>query len=149
MKIFKKLAYMSALAMLATGIAACSDDDDYTRAKPVPEDCMQVYFSELNESAYELAPDVLASTKIDLSVMRLQTADAASVPVKVYQTGDIFVVPATVDFAAGQATATLSVSFKEAATGNIRSAWPSRTSSMPIPTRSSRAARSSASTSLW
>lgn len=117
MKIFKKLAYMSALAMLATGIAACSDDDDYTRAKPVPEDCMQVYFSELNESAYELAPDVLASTKIDLSVMRLQTADAASVPVKVYQTGDVFVVPATVEFAAGQATATLSVSFKEAATG--------------------------------
>lgn len=117
MKIFKKLAYMSALAMLATGIAACSDDDDYTRAKPVPEDCMQVYFSELNESAYELAPDVLANTKIDLSVMRLQTADAASVPVKVYQTGDIFVVPATVEFAAGQATATLSVSFKEAATG--------------------------------
>lgn len=117
MKLNYKIAYMLAFAVFAMGFAACSDDDDYTPAAPVPEDCMQVYFSETNETDYEIAPDELTSTTINVSVMHLRTADAASVPVKAFQTGDVFVVPATVEFAAGQDTATLPITLKETGSG--------------------------------
>ena len=119
MKYYCNLAYMLAVAILSLGFAACSDDDDYKPAPSVPEDCMQVYFSELNESEYEIAPEDLTGTTIDLTVMRLQTAQAASVPVTAFQTGDLFVVPASVEFAAGEDTATLSSTLNEAASGEF------------------------------
>ena len=119
MKYYCNLAYMLAVAILSLGFAACSDDDDYKPAPSVPEDCMQVYFSELNESEYEIAPEDLTGTTIDLTVMRLQTAQAASVPITAFQTGDLFVVPSSVEFAAGEDTATLSITLNEAASGEF------------------------------
>lgn len=119
MKYYCNLAYMLAVAILSLGFAACSDDDDYKPAPSVPEDCMQVYFSELNESEYEIAPEDLTGTTIDLTVMRLQTAQAASVPITAFQTGDLFVVPSSVEFAAGEDTATLSITLNEVASGEF------------------------------
>ena len=119
MKYYCNLAYMLAVAILSLGFAACSDDDDYKPAPSVPEDCMQVYFSELNESEYEIAPEDLTGTTIDLTVRRLQTAQADSVPVPAFQTGDLFVVPSSVEFAAGEDTATLSITLNEAASGEF------------------------------
>ena len=119
MKYYCNLAYMLAVAILSLGFAACSDDDDYKPAPSVPEDCMQVYFSGRNESEYERAPEERTGTTIDLTVVRLQTAQAASVPVTAFQTGDLFVVPASVEFAAGEDTATLSITLNEAASGEF------------------------------
>lgn len=125
MKLYKKLAYLFALAMLSTGMAACSDDDEYVPAQPVPEDCMQVYFATTDAeknpvpTEYEIAPEALASTTIDLPVVRVWATEAASVPVTSFQKGDLFVVPETVEFAAGQKQATLKIKMNKVDKGEF------------------------------
>ena len=104
----KKILFM---LFAAAAFVAC--DDDVTR-EPSPvtsPDCQQVYFSSQNEESVVLTPDQLAAGYVvNIAVARNQTELAASVPVKVLSTNEeIFTIPETIEFAAGDAVATLEV----------------------------------------
>lgn len=78
------------------------------------------YFSELNESEYEIAPEDLTGTTIDLTVMQFgRPPRPVSGSLTAFQTGDLFVVPSSVEFAAGEDTATLSITLNEVASGEF------------------------------
>lgn len=101
------------LALFAVGfLTACSDDDDYQAGPAAPDNCMTVYFDSSNDFDFLLTPDELAANpSITLSVSRLQSDNAAVVPIIVQSVNGNFEFPASVEFAAGQTTSQTVVSF--------------------------------------
>ena len=107
-KLFK--SYI-ALAVLALGFSACTEEVEYTPAE-APTNA-QVYFSNTNGAQIDLAQD---ATSFDIAVSRVVAGEAASIEVTV--TADslantVFEFPATVEFADSAATATYTVTVKE------------------------------------
>ena len=110
-KLFK--SYI-ALAVLALGFSACTEEVEYTPAE-APTNA-QVYFSNTNGAQIDLAQD---ATSFDIAVSRVVAGEAASIEVTV--TADslantVFEFPATVEFADSAATATYTVTVKEGVT---------------------------------
>lgn len=102
--------YMAVIG-LGLGLSSCSDDEYQRGEEPVPYN-MTAYFSSKNQAEYVFTPEDLAVTStLQLEVKRLQSDDAASVPVIVVEKDDVFKIPATVDFKAGESTATLNVEY--------------------------------------
>lgn len=99
---------LAACAALFTG---CSDEEEYTPALPVPENCQQVYFvTDENESAVEVAPEEAPTRTFTMTLAREKTTEAASVPIVAWASEEgVFEVPATAEFAAGAARTTLVV----------------------------------------
>ncbi|MBR5464489.1 MAG: hypothetical protein IKU77_01670 [Alistipes sp.] len=112
MNMLKKYAYLLMMVAVAFGFAACSEDE-YQPAQPAAEDCQQVYFVASNVSELELASNEIPTTTVNVKVARVYGTDAASIPVKVIATDDIFNVPETIEFAEGAATTTLPITFNE------------------------------------
>ncbi|MBE6298064.1 MAG: hypothetical protein E7088_06210 [Bacteroidales bacterium] len=107
-KLFK--SYI-ALAVLALGFSACTEEVEYTPAE-VPATA-QVYFSNTNGAQIDLAKE---AKSFDIAVNRAVTGEAASIEVTV--TADslanaTFDFPATVEFADTAATTTYTVTLKE------------------------------------
>ena len=107
-KLFK--SYI-ALAVLALGFSACTEEVEYTPAE-TPAGA-QVYFSNTNGTKIDLAQD---ATSFDIAVSRAIAGEAASIDVVV--TADslantVFDFPATVEFADSAATAVYTVTVKE------------------------------------
>ena len=110
-KLFK--SYI-ALAVLALGFSACTEEVEYTPAE-APTNA-QVYFSNTNGAQIDLAQD---AKSFDIAVSRVVAGEAASIEVTV--TADslantVFEFPATVEFADSAATATYTVTVKEGVT---------------------------------
>ena len=110
-KLFK--SYI-ALAVLALGFSACTEEVEYTPAE-TPAGA-QVYFSNTNGTKIDLAQD---ATSFDIAVSRAIAGEAASIDVVV--TADslantVFDFPATVEFADSAATAVYTVTMKDGAT---------------------------------
>lgn len=102
--------YMAVIG-LGLGLSSCSDDEYQRGEEPVPYN-MTAYFSANNKAEYVFTPeDVAESSTLQLEVKRLQSDDAASIPVIVVDKDDIFKIPATVEFEAGESTATLNVEY--------------------------------------
>lgn len=102
--------YMAVIG-LGLGLSSCSDDEYQRGEEPVPYN-MTAYFSANNKAEYVFTPeDVAKSSTLQLEVKRLQSDDAASIPVIVVDKDDIFKIPATVEFKAGESTATLNVEY--------------------------------------
>lgn len=113
MKILHKFAYLPLIAALATGFTACSDDDAWTPAPAVPEECMGVAFSAENENILEISPAMAAGYTIPITVTRTKSTEAASVPLKFASaTPEYFDCPATVEFAAGASEVTFDLTLK-------------------------------------
>ena len=97
-----KIFMLAGIAMLGFAMSSCSDDDnDYTPGEPVSADCPAVSFVA-EESGKSVELDPTDPTEVSFTVTREKADAAASYNLKVLSnTDDVFVVPATVDFAAG------------------------------------------------
>ena len=103
--------FYMAVICLGLGLSSCSDDEYQRGEEPVPYN-MTAYFSANNKAEHIFTPeDVAESSTLQLEVKRLQSDDAASIPVIVVDKDDIFKIPATVEFEAGESTATLNVEY--------------------------------------
>lgn len=92
-------------------LASCSDDDDYTPAKEVAEDCPNVYFSSENSNLHIIDLDDEGAGSISLTMKRDNTDEAITVPVIVDFNIGNFVIPENVSFAAGESDATLEITY--------------------------------------
>lgn len=107
-KLFK--SYI-ALAVLALGFSACTEEVEYTPAE-APTNA-QVYFSNTNGAQIDIAQD---AKSFDIAVSRAEAGAAASIDV--YVTADslantVFDFPATVEFADSAVSAVYTVNVKE------------------------------------
>ena len=115
MRIMKKLFKNSfiALAVLALGFSACTEQVEYSPAEMPAND--QVYFSNTNASKLNIE---LETKSFDVAVNRIVTGASASVPVTVEADSLAqawFEFPETVEFADSMATAVYTVTVKEGA----------------------------------
>lgn len=96
--------------------AACESDDDFQAGAQDVATKAGAYFEELS-SNIELEPT--EATEASFTVSRLNTQGALSLPIKVVKNqDDVFEVPASVNFADGEATAVVTVQFAKAEVGN-------------------------------
>lgn len=116
MKIFKYLT-MSLVASFA--LCACSDDDDWAPGEQDTADKAGVYFPSSNETTFEVEP---TESQMEFKVARLNTSGALSVPLTVTANDDdVFEIPATANFNAGEAETTVVVDYSKAAEGTTYS----------------------------
>ena len=113
MRFMKKLFKNSfiALAVLALGFSACTEEVEYTPAEMPSND--QVYFSNTNPSKLDIAKE---AKSFDIAVSRIVTGESASVPVTVEadeQAQAWFEFPETVEFVDTMATAVYTVTVKD------------------------------------
>lgn len=95
-KIFK----LALCSVLALNFTACTEEVDYTPATP-SQVTDQVYFMASNTAAPVMQKD---DTQFTVLVGRDNSSSAQSVPLKVTNPNpEIFTVPATIEFAAGEA----------------------------------------------
>ena len=111
-KLFKN-SYI-ALAVLALGFSACTEEVEYKSAD-APTNA-QVYFSNTNGAKFDLAQD---AKSFDVAVSRAQAGAAASIEIEVTAdsvANSVFEFPATVEFADSATTAMYTVTVKEGVT---------------------------------
>ncbi len=114
MKLNKLFAYIAASALLF-GSAACSDDDTYSAGPKV--EGAQAYFPD--EMASKLF-SVNEEKSISIPVNRVETEEALTLNVlsDAGDAQDLFTIPESVTFAAGQNTTDLVISFDTLEEGN-------------------------------
>ena len=113
-----KIFMLAGIAMLGFAMSSCSDDDnDYTPGEPVSADCPAVSFVA-EETGKSIELDPTDPTEVTFTVTREKADAAASYNLTVLSnTDDVFVVPATVDFAAGAKEANVKATFNNAEVG--------------------------------
>lgn len=112
------LKYLSMATLALVMAAACDDDSGYEPGPATASDTISAYFASSNESSYTFTPEeYAASDGIDLTVSRLKADAAATVPITVVSADDVFDIPSSVSFAAGEASATIRVTYSGLATG--------------------------------
>ncbi|MDH6341740.1 hypothetical protein M2480_000803 [Parabacteroides sp. PFB2-12] len=113
----RRFIYLSLLAVVATTLfCACSNDDNYSPGEQNDPNTMAVFFPTNNRNVIVLSNQ--DEYKIDILVSRLKSDQAATVPVKVIKKDEVFVVPESVVFQAGQAESTITVTFPSAETAS-------------------------------
>ena len=114
MKLFSKYMFVALLSILA--LASCSDDDKYVAGEQDSADKAGVYFPVTDGGDNEVDPS--DPTEFTFKVDRMNTKGALSVPLTVKSNDDnVFEVPATAEFADGEAETTVKVTFPQAAVG--------------------------------
>lgn len=115
MKMNKILAGLVAVASIFA-TSSCSEDDSYTPAEPETGVKPYVYFSEKNETTLSLEPT--APAELTFTVCRQDTKDAIEMPLIVTEnTSNVFNVPSSVSFAAGEESVDVTVTFPDAPIG--------------------------------
>lgn len=106
MKAIKKLLYFLAVAGTTMFASSCTDDLEYTPAgQPSGQ---QVYF------AVDLAETInleVNSSSVTIPVSRVVTEEAASFSIFATEESGLFTIPSTVNFAAGESTANLVITY--------------------------------------
>lgn len=106
MKAIKKLLYFLAVAGTTMFASSCTDDLEYTPAgQPSGQ---QVYF------AVDLAETInleVNSSSVTIPVSRVVTKEAASFSIFATEESGLFTIPSTVNFAAGESTANLVITY--------------------------------------
>ncbi len=126
MKLLNKYFLMAMAVCLS--FTACSDDDDNWSPGPQEEGSgiAGAYFHNGNETLYEVDPT--AETVFPVTVCRLDSVGALSLPIEVLTNdSNVFVVPEAVEFADGAKEATFNVRYdgaKEGVTYNLSIAVP-------------------------
>lgn len=103
-KMISKLTY-SLLAM-AFVLASCSSDDDYAPGDPMPAGAVGAYFATDNPTSFSFTEPTSSFT---LKMKRVNSDEAATVPLVVEVDTAAIVVPQTVTFAKGEDMAELTV----------------------------------------
>lgn len=140
-----KLKYNIAMWCMAAGLfplAGCSDEEDTWTPGPESQVAYQVYFTEENPTTVELEPG--DSYSYNLTLSREESSEAADVPLVASGDTDLFEVPTSVHFDAGQEQTVVTVNFKGAENseeyvcslgipeGTYNSAYTSLTTSIDI-----------------
>lgn len=97
-----KYFLMAGLAVMSLVATSCSDKDEYTPGKEAGSN--NVVF--INESNQTLA---LTATEFTVELQRTNTSGDLTVPLEILQCSSVLSCPASVTFASGSATATLTV----------------------------------------
>lgn len=114
MKLFSKYMFVALLSILA--LASCSDDDKYVAGAQDAADNAGVYFPVIDGGDNEVDPS--DPTEFTFKVDRMNTKGTLSVPLTVKSNDDnIFEIPATAEFADGEAETTVKVTFPQAEVG--------------------------------
>ena len=105
------IKYLMPVVTLALAFAACDDTNEsgFVPAEPVSADNMAVYFDNINAEENVVVPG--EGNSITITVSRLNTEAAASVPLVVNDAASVLTIPTSVEFAAGQATATFDITY--------------------------------------
>lgn len=113
MKIYSKLMMMLTAALAFT---ACSDDDNFSAGEQEKSGVQSAYFAtDTYLNSIEVEP---GGNSFDVTVSRWNTSAAASVGIVVVNDeGQVFDVPSSVNFDAGQAEATLTIKATRAQEG--------------------------------
>ncbi len=117
MKLINKIFLLGALIGLVAFIG-CSEDDlvKPTPSPDAPAGTQGVYFPTTNKAAFELMP--VDPTELTLTIARSTSEGAVDVPLTQDVNDDnVFVVPASVNFKAGETETTFKVTFPTAAEG--------------------------------
>jgi hypothetical protein len=115
MKTLNKILFTLAGALLL--FTACEEQiTDRELSPAMAANCQGVFFPATNAAIVEMEPS--EPTQITIAIARSKSDAAITVPVAVeINDGNVFVVPSTVAFAAGQTEATFTVTFPSAAEG--------------------------------
>lgn len=97
--------FLGLLGLTAMVMSSCSDNDDYQWATASGE---QVYFSNELPASYEISFDASSFT---IPVSRVNTSSSITVPVSIESDGNFFSAPSSIQFAAGESTANLTISY--------------------------------------
>lgn len=101
-----KSTYILLMGLLGIGLASCTEEYEYQGASV---EGMQVYFSNELSSKVELEEN---ATSFKIPVNRVEATEAATVPITFTPgEGNIFTVPASVTFEAGQNVAYITVTY--------------------------------------
>lgn len=101
--------YTTLAAVLTLGFSACTDEVEYHGASPVADDCPRISFTS-NDDAWEVAP--ADEKSLTLTLTRENTEGEVTVPINVLRNDEnMFQIPESVTFAAGQNTTTLTITF--------------------------------------
>ena len=118
MKLFSKYMFVALMSILA--LASCGDDDKYVAGEQDSADKAGVYFPVTDGGDNEVDP--ADPTEFTFKVDRMNTNGALSVPLTVKSNdNDVFVIPATAEFADGEAETTVKVTFPQAEIGTTYS----------------------------
>lgn len=102
----KAIKYIAFSALLSIGLVACSEKPvEYTAAEPVGN--AEVYFPTGQASDFNLKT---VTGNIEIQVNRVDKEGQLNVPITIEATNPAFTAPASVSFAAGQASAKLEIS---------------------------------------
>ncbi len=107
-KLFKN-SYI-ALAVLALGFSACTDECGYTPAKPSAVETNDYYFDATQPASDLLG---LTDTEYTVTVERVNAAEEETISIYAVADEEIFTVPANVTFAAGEKTANIVIGLSE------------------------------------
>ena len=117
MKIMSKI-YLLGLLIGLVAFIGCSEDDlvKPTPSPEAPEGTQGVYFPKTNKSAFEFMP--VDPTEFELTIARSKSEGAVDVPLTQEVNDDnVFNVPASVSFAAGETEVKFKVTFPNAEEG--------------------------------
>ena len=106
------------LCVLSVGLLSflsCEDSIEREPSPIVPPNCQNVFFPNSNTTDIELEPTELAQVIVPIS--REDSKTTATVPIKVFSADDVFNIPETVTFDAGEDTTSFVVTFPEAEEG--------------------------------
>lgn len=110
MKTLKNLFYMFVILAVGGLTTSCSEDKTEPAFDAIKGD--GIYFPNSIGSVVYLTD---GANSVDIPVMRTYTDNATEVGIQSFGTDEIFTVPATVSFAAGEATANLTITYSAAA----------------------------------
>ena len=79
---------------------------------------MDVYFADSNPTTYDVMSDEIDNLSFTVEVMRLNSAEAATVPLTVFSRSEAFECPSTIEFAAGENKAALEVKVNKVSSGD-------------------------------
>ena len=107
----KSIRYILYFAVALFVLASCVEEDPYTPGNPTNTNGNNVYFSAANPSNLVLG---LTESSFTVTVERENGSSALSVPLKSHSISNIFTVPTSVDFAAGETSKVITVQFSGA-----------------------------------
>lgn len=99
-----------ALAVLALGISSCTEECDYTPAKPSSVETNDFYFNA-NQPASELLG--IADTVYTVTLERANADEEQTIKINAIANEEIFNIPATATFAAGESTTDIVIGLSE------------------------------------
>jgi len=96
------------ISLILLIFASCDDDYKFEPGSQENPNSMRVYFESSNNGS----PDFLLGSVYDikLTIARLRTETAATIPITIVEKSDVFIIPQSVHFAAGQDVAEIVIS---------------------------------------